>query len=110
MADTGPAEAGINNKVFNEHYVRVDLEVRGQGKHRRAAALSALSRADWDIATQEVTVAIATVRAFQTVVYRDLKLKVLDETVRLDEPHGRADPPPRRGRKVAGQRCDPGPG
>ncbi len=32
-----------------------------------------------------MTVAIATVRAFQTVVYRDLKLKVLDETVRLDE-------------------------
>jgi cobalt-zinc-cadmium efflux system outer membrane protein len=84
-ADGGPASAGITNRVFNEHYVRLDLEVRGQGKHRRAAALSALSRADWDIATQEVTVAIATVRAFQTVVYRDLKLKVLEETVRLNE-------------------------
>jgi cobalt-zinc-cadmium efflux system outer membrane protein len=85
MADGGPESAGITNRVFNEHYVRLDLEVRGQGKHRRAAALSALSRADWDIAAQEVLVAVGTVRAFQTVVYRDLKLKVLEETVKLAE-------------------------
>jgi cobalt-zinc-cadmium efflux system outer membrane protein len=85
MAAGGPSDAGITNRIFNEHYVRLDLELRGQRKHREAAALSALSRADWDIATQELAVAVGTIRAFQTVVYRDLKLKVLEETVRLNE-------------------------
>ncbi len=38
MADTGPAEAGINNKVFNEHYVRRSGSAgRGSTGGRRGA-------------------------------------------------------------------------
>ena len=85
MADNGPTDAGVTNKVFNEHVFRLDLELRGQGKHRKAAAVAALSRAEWDIAAQEVTVAVAAARAFNAVVYRRRKLEVLEETVRLNE-------------------------
>jgi outer membrane protein TolC len=85
MGDGGPTSAGITNRVFNEHVVRLDLELRGQGKHRRAAAAAALSRTDWEIATQEVAVAVSAIRAFDTVLYRKRKLDVLEETVRLNE-------------------------
>ena len=85
MGAGGPSEAGITNRVFNEHVFRLDLEIRGQGQHRRAAAHAAVSRADWDIANQEVLTAIATIRAFNTVLYRADKLKVLDTGIRLNE-------------------------
>jgi outer membrane protein TolC len=85
MADGGPAEAGITNRVFVENTVRLDLELRGQGKHRRAAAGAALSRAEWDIATQEVLIAVSTIRAYNAVLHRESKLKVLDATVTLNQ-------------------------
>lgn len=85
LGDSGPHSAGITNRVFNEHTLRLDLELRGQGTHRRAAASAALSRAEWDIATQEVLTGIATVRAFDTILYREGKLKIMDATVRLNE-------------------------
>jgi cobalt-zinc-cadmium efflux system outer membrane protein len=81
----GPSQADIKNRVFNEHTMRLDLEVRGQGGYRKAMATAALTRVGWEIAAQEVFVAVGTIRAFQTVLYRDSKLKVLEETVRLNE-------------------------
>jgi outer membrane protein TolC len=75
----------VRNRVFNEHTMRLDLEVRGQGGHRQAMATAAMTRVDWEIATQEVAIAIATIRAFQAVLYRQEKLKVIEETVRLNE-------------------------
>ncbi len=85
LGDNGPTSAGVTNKVFNEHVFRLDLELRGQGKYRRAAAAAALTRADWDVATQELAVAVAAARAFNGVVYQRRKLEVLEETVRLNE-------------------------
>jgi outer membrane protein TolC len=85
MAASGPSEAGITNRVFNEHTMRLDLELRGQGKYRRGAARAALSRTDWEIAVQEILVAVQAVRAFNTALYRREKLRVLEETVRLQE-------------------------
>lgn len=81
----GPASAGITNRVFNEHTTRLDLELRGQGKHRRAAAQAALSRTEWEIATQEVLIGVQVVRAFQTALHRREKLRVLEQTARLQE-------------------------
>jgi outer membrane protein TolC len=85
MDASGPANAGINNRVFNEHYIRLDVEIFGQGAHREAAAAAALSRADWEIANQEVIVSVSAIRAFNAVLYRKRKLAVLEETVRLNE-------------------------
>src|SRR5438045_1658695 len=70
----------VGNHVFNEHSVTLQLEVRGQGKQRRAAAAAALTRAEWEIAAQEVATAVAVIRAYDTVVYRQQKLQVLEET------------------------------
>src|SRR5262249_56850419 len=39
---------------------------------------------DWDIATQELGLAVRTVRAYQTVMYRRQKLELLQEFERLD--------------------------
>lgn len=83
--DSGPHSAGITNRVFNEHTMRLDLEIRGQGTHRRAMAHAILSRTDWEIAAQEVLLAVRVVRAFNTLLYRQEKLRLLDETVRLQE-------------------------
>jgi outer membrane protein TolC len=85
FGDNGPADAGVTNHFFQEHYVRLDMEVCGQGKHREDAAASALTRVDWEIATQEVVIGIGAIRAFNAVVYRKRKLSVLEETVRLGE-------------------------
>ena len=58
---------------------------RGQGKYRRQGATAALSRTDWEIAFQEGNLAIRVVRAFDTILYRQQKLALIEETVRLNE-------------------------
>jgi cobalt-zinc-cadmium efflux system outer membrane protein len=83
--DNGPAAAGVTNHVFNEHIVRLDLEIRGQGQHRRTAACAALTRTDWEIAAQEVTLAVRVVRACDLLAYRREKLLLVDEGARLLE-------------------------
>jgi cobalt-zinc-cadmium efflux system outer membrane protein len=84
-ATTGPAEAGITNPVSNEHKLILEVELRDQGGHRRQAARAALSRAESEIAFQEVALAVRTARAFNAVVHREQKLRVVEETVRLNE-------------------------
>ena len=82
LYDHGP---DVRNPVFNEHYVRVDVECRGQGRHRRAAAAAALTRAEWDVANQELTLSVRVARAAAAFLYRRDKLRVADESVRLQE-------------------------
>jgi outer membrane protein TolC len=84
-ATAGPESAGITNAVSNEHKILLEVEVRGQGTHRRQAAVAALSRTDWEIAFQEVALAVRAARAFQSVLYRQQKLRLIEETVRLNE-------------------------
>jgi outer membrane protein TolC len=81
----GPSTSGITNRAFNETTMRLDLEVRGQGRIRQAGAAATLSRTDWDIATQEVTVAVGVIRAYNTALYRQKRLELQDETIRLTE-------------------------
>ncbi len=81
----GPADAGVTNHVFNEHTARLDLELRGQGRYRRAMAQAALTRTEWEIAAQELLVAIQVTRAFNTLVYRQGKYRLLEEGLQLTE-------------------------
>jgi outer membrane protein TolC len=83
MGVNGPAESGVTNHVFNEHTMRLDLELRHQGTHRRALARSTLSRVDWEIAAQEVGLALRVARAFNALLYRRGKLQILDETIQF---------------------------
>jgi cobalt-zinc-cadmium efflux system outer membrane protein len=82
---SGPTAAGILNRVAQEHKILLELELRHQGTYRRQAAQAALSMTDWDIANQEVKLAALVVRAFQTVLYRQEKLRLIEERVRLNE-------------------------
>jgi cobalt-zinc-cadmium efflux system outer membrane protein len=85
LGDNGPAASGVTNHVFNEHYITLQLELCGQRKARMAAAAAAVTRTEWEIAAQELANAIAAIRAYDTVLYRQQKLQVLEETVRLNE-------------------------
>jgi cobalt-zinc-cadmium efflux system outer membrane protein len=84
-AANGPESAGITNRVSNEHKVLIDVEVHHQGKYRREGATAALSRTDWEIAFQELALAIRVARAFDGLIYRKEKLRLLEATVRLNE-------------------------
>ena len=81
----GPASAGVTNHVANQATIQLDIEVRGQKRERRAAADAGVTRTEWEIADQEVTTAIAVIRAYNSVLYRQFKQSILDETARLDE-------------------------
>ena len=82
---SGPRASDITNHVFNATTIRLDVELRGQGAHRRAAAQAAATRTEWEIAVQEVSTSVAAVRAFNAVVYRRRKLDVLEDTIRFTE-------------------------
>jgi cobalt-zinc-cadmium efflux system outer membrane protein len=84
-AAEGPVSAGITNRVSNEHKFLLEVEVRGQGKQRRQAAQAALSRTDWEIAFQETALAVRVARAFNAILYRREKLRLLEDTIRLNE-------------------------
>jgi outer membrane protein TolC len=81
----GPAEAGVINPIFNEHTMRLDLELRRQGRYRRAMAGAALTRTEWEIAAQELLTAILVTRAFNTVLYRQDKYHLLEQGAQLTE-------------------------
>ncbi len=81
----GPESAGITNRVYNEHKLLMDVELRHQGTYRREAAAAALSRTDWEIAHQEVALAARVLRAYGAVLYRREKMHLLEQTVRIDE-------------------------
>jgi outer membrane protein TolC len=75
----------VTNPIFNEHTSRLDLELRGQGRYRRAMAQAALTRTEWEIAAQELLVSIQVIRAFNTLLYRQEKYRLLEEGAQLTE-------------------------
>jgi outer membrane protein TolC len=79
---TGP---NSDNHVYLEQYISLEVELRGQGKHRRAIGAAAASRIDWEISQQEIAVSVAVIRAFNTVLYRQQKLAFVDENLKLSE-------------------------
>ncbi|MHB1423995.1 MAG: TolC family protein [Gemmataceae bacterium] len=81
----GPKAAGVTNHVFNEHTGRLDLELRHQGTYRRGIANAALTRTEWEIAAQELLVSIAVTRAFNTLLYRQGKYRLMEEGTQLTE-------------------------
>src|SRR5262249_51239100 len=81
----GPISAGITNRVSNENKVLIDGEGMGQRRERREGASAALSRTDWEIAFQEVVLGVRVIRAFDTMVYRQEKLQLVEKTIALNE-------------------------
>lgn len=83
--DNGPSSAGITNRVSNEHKVLLELEVHHQRQYRQQEAAAALSRTDWEIAAHELALAVRVIRAFNTSLYRQDKLRLSHEIVRLND-------------------------
>ncbi len=81
----GPTSGGITNNVPVEHILLWEVELCHQGRHRRAEAAAALSRTEFEIAYQEQTLAVLVIRAYATLLYRQEKLRLLDETLRLNQ-------------------------
>ena len=81
----GPASANITNRVYNEHYISQEVEIRGQGRFRRAAACATATKIEWEIAQQEMVVSIAVIRAYNAVLYRQAKIGVFEESFKLNE-------------------------
>jgi outer membrane protein TolC len=85
LAANGPASAGITNHVFNEHLATLQLELRRQGRHRQTAAAAVVTRTEWEIAAQEIATSVSVIRAYNTVLYRQKKLQIMEESARLNE-------------------------
>jgi cobalt-zinc-cadmium efflux system outer membrane protein len=79
----GPPSANVTNHFVQEYKLSLELEVRGQGCYRRQAALAGMTRAEWEVAGQEVKLASQTVLAFQEVLYRRQKLQLAEDRLRL---------------------------
>ena len=75
----------VTNHVFTENLIRIELELRGQRKIRKDAASAAMSRVEWEIAAYELNVAVRTLRAFNAFVYRQDKVRLLEDTIKLQE-------------------------
>jgi outer membrane protein TolC len=84
-AASGPESAGITNVVDIEEFLFLEIELRNQGAIRRQQADAALSRTEWEIATQEGALAVKVLRFYEGVLYRREKLKLVEEAVRLNE-------------------------
>ena len=80
-----PSGETVTNRVFNQHTIDQQLELRKQGSIRREVAAAALSRVEWEIAQHEQMMAVHTIRAFNSYIYQLEKLRVLDDTIRLQE-------------------------
>jgi cobalt-zinc-cadmium efflux system outer membrane protein len=85
LRTSGVSGPDVSNWVAQSHSITMAVELRGQRFFRQEAAYAALTRTEWEIATQEVAVAISTVRAFNTVLYRQRKLEVLEDTIKLSQ-------------------------
>jgi cobalt-zinc-cadmium efflux system outer membrane protein len=81
----GPESAGVTNSLPLEHLLLLEVEVRGQRRIRRSGAAASLARTDWEIAAQEQLLAVRVLRACSTLIYRGEKLRLVEETLRLDE-------------------------
>src|SRR5205807_1758540 len=84
LSAQGPP-GSVTNPVEFKLGLSFRLELCRQGVYRREAAAAALSRTDWEIAQQETALAVRVARAFRAVLYRNDKVALLEETVRLDQ-------------------------
>jgi len=82
---TGPEAAGITMRVPDQGGLFFQVELCHQGRYRLDAAEATLTRTDWEIAFQELTLAVRVVRAFYAVLYRQEKVCLVEETIRLNQ-------------------------
>jgi cobalt-zinc-cadmium efflux system outer membrane protein len=82
---TGPADAGVTQHVPVQSGLFFQVELCRQGRYRVATAQATLTRTDWEIAYQELLLAVRVARAFQAVLYRQEKFNLAAEALRVNQ-------------------------
>ena len=85
QAAMGPASAGVTYRVPVSEAVTWQVQVRGQQTYRRQRARAALSATEWQIARQEQLVVANVVRAYTSLLYQQMLLELLQDTLRFNE-------------------------
>ena len=76
---------GVSNTLPVSHQLTLEVQLFNQQRYRREAAGAALTRTDWEISAQELLFAVNAVRAFDGMLYRQQKLGVAEEFLKLNE-------------------------
>jgi len=82
-SNSDPAQ--VTNATPQSHQLSLEVQLFHQQSFRRSAACAALSRTDWEIAGQELSFAVNAVRGFDGLLYRQGKLEVTEEYLRLNQ-------------------------
>ncbi|MBL8792345.1 MAG: TolC family protein, partial [Planctomycetia bacterium] len=82
-ACAGPQTAGIIEPFTIETSLTLEIDRKEQRRLRRQVAQCALSRTEWEVAAEELAVVGKALRAFNTTLYREQKLRLLGEQVQL---------------------------
>ena len=75
----------VTNSTPQTHQLNFEVQLFHQQSFRRSAACAALSRTDWEIAGQELAFACNAIRGFDGLLYRQGKLAVTEEYLRLNQ-------------------------
>jgi outer membrane protein TolC len=81
---SGPESAGVTNVVPITSKLTLEWELRGQRRIREQGAVATLTRTEWEVAGQELTLAVRVLRAFDNVVYRFRKRRLVLDTIELN--------------------------
>ena len=80
----GPISATITNRVPTEQNLIFPVEVRGQRTFRRQDAAASQSRTEWEIADQELALAVRIIRAFDTTLFHEGRVRLLAQTLEIN--------------------------
>jgi cobalt-zinc-cadmium efflux system outer membrane protein len=81
----GNEPRAVTNSVPETHQLTLEVQLFHQQRYRQQAAFAALTRTDWEIASQELAFSINAIRTFDAVLYRQGKVAVTEEFLRLNE-------------------------
>ena len=82
---SGGDPGSVTNSYVRIHLVGIDVQIMHQQRYRQQAAYALLKRTDWEISAQELLAAVTAIRSFDTVVYRQGKVALAEEFLRINQ-------------------------
>lgn len=73
------------NPFANSHQLTLEVQLLHQQRYRQQQAFAMLTRTDWEIAAQELTFSVNAIRTFDGLLYRQGKLAVAEEFLKLNQ-------------------------
>lgn len=81
----GNEPGAVTNSVPQTRQLTLEVQLFHQQRYRQEAAFAAFTRTDWEIVAQELAFSVNAIRAFDALLYRQGKLAVTEEFLRLNE-------------------------